>query len=285
VDSTKAVCEGRVNGKKAVHKKLRGFTIIELIVVIAIIGILASILTIAMSIYVRGANIDKQNSNARVAYSTVTDWLVDMEVKNVDLHRFVVGASTGNPNNTAAHYFEICSRSLIEDSTGFNLADPYELYVSLNKTGPFSLKPEFFEKDDILDQTNATATADGLTIGANSPILIEWFDKLGDTFSTGTNDFVWRAIINADDYSVLMVYAEDLQVAQGEKATPEPDPTGYRIFTNNTKTGADDYIFPHTLSGGSYGFDIITQENNIIADTKNLYGQYPFGPIYDKPLS
>jgi prepilin-type N-terminal cleavage/methylation domain-containing protein len=276
-----------VDSKKV---KLRGFTIIELIIVIAIIGVLASILTIAMSIYVRESNIEKQNSNARVAYSTITDWLVDMEVKNVDLHRFVVGTSTGNPNNTTAHYFELCSRSLIENSTDFDLADPYELYVSLNKTGPFSAKPEFFAKDEILDQTSTVSTADGLTIGKNSPIIVEWFDKLGDTFSAGANDFVWRAIINADNYSVLIVYAEDLQIAQSEKTipalTPIPDPTGYRIFTNNTKVSADDYIFPNTASGStSYGFDIATQENNVMSDPKNLYGQYPYGPITDKPLS
>lgn len=50
-------------------KKLKGFTLIELIVVIAIIGVLAAILIPSMIGYMRQARAGKLNANARSAYS------------------------------------------------------------------------------------------------------------------------------------------------------------------------------------------------------------------------
>lgn len=57
---------------KKLFKKAKGFTLIELIVVIAILAILAAILIPSITNYITQANISKDQSNARSAYSAET---------------------------------------------------------------------------------------------------------------------------------------------------------------------------------------------------------------------
>jgi prepilin-type N-terminal cleavage/methylation domain-containing protein len=260
---------GSVVREVAARKNLRGFTLIEIIVVIAIIAILASIMSIAMSIYVRESRIDDANAQAYVVYSTVQDWLIDMEVKNVDLSRFCANGATEGADNDL--YFEIASRNTVESPTaGGNLT------VSLNSADPFG-SPTFLNEADIASSSVATART-GTDFGDNAPIIIEWLGKLGNSFPTGF-DGNWRAVINADDYSVFLTYWQDGQIGEAE-GSPSASPSGYRIF-DKTKTSQNQYLFPNKAMGSSdgYGFSMGQQQNNVIASNTNLYGQYPFGPI------
>lgn len=62
-------------------KTFKGFTLIELIVVIAIIGVLAAILVPSMIGYVADSKLSTANSNAKLAFTCSATWSTNCEVK------------------------------------------------------------------------------------------------------------------------------------------------------------------------------------------------------------
>lgn len=73
-------------------KKLKGFTIIELLVVVAIISVLASIGVPAAMTWIRDSKITKANSNAQLVYTAAQDYLTQLEIKNTPISGLSVGS-------------------------------------------------------------------------------------------------------------------------------------------------------------------------------------------------
>ena len=63
----------------------KGFTLVELVVVIAIIGALAAILVPTMMSYIRKAKLKGANSNAKIVFNTVNAVTFDMQCEGNDI--------------------------------------------------------------------------------------------------------------------------------------------------------------------------------------------------------
>lgn len=138
-------------------KKAKGFTLVELVVVIAIIGVLAAILIPSMLGYVKKARLKAANTNAKTAYNAVSEFIADKVAEGMERDEAI-----------SCYASEVIDCASTPSGTGASLQAKKAVYNALSENGVNSGK----------------VWVDQATINNTDSFYVQWTNDSDPTIST-----------------------------------------------------------------------------------------------------
>lgn len=188
-------------GKSSATKKLKGFTLVELLIVIAIISILAGMISVATSTLVRNSRLETASNKAKSVYTGLQNMLIQMEIKHQDnLLDPVTYGETGTFSNYVTLSF-IMDNGKIPDTEDFVVSDGSMTatlnYKYPNAAAPADDKEKEYRKVAKYITDNLDASFTGYVYAAidlsdwavDSVVFIEDYNKVKNA-ANGIEDFV-----------------------------------------------------------------------------------------------
>ena len=164
-------------------RRKKGFSFMEIVVVVAIIGVLVGVITPAWASYIKRSKFRAQNNKAKAIFNAAQVVITDLEFAErqyrTDLGR--IPASDATQKNAAAAY----------------------IYTPVNKETPNAVVDWYYYWDG-MSGSICNASGNVIKTNASADTLARWNEKLGDSIKRiVTDDMVYKIYVK--DYQVQSV--------------------------------------------------------------------------------